>query len=44
MEKIQKEYLQRLRSDMKEHGIDLVIITGTDAHQSENPPAHWRDR
>lgn len=44
MGKIQKEYLRRLREDMKARGIDLAIITGTDAHQSENPPAHWRDR
>ena len=29
---------------MKEKGIDAVIISGTDPHQSENPPAHWRGR
>ena len=38
------EYLQRLRQAMKEHGIDLCIITGTDPHQSEIPPHHWRGR
>lgn len=44
MEKIQKQYLAALRADMKAHGMDAVIINGTDPHQSENPPAHWRDR
>lgn len=44
MEKIQKQYLAALRADMKAHGLDAVIINGTDPHQSENPPAHWRDR
>lgn len=29
---------------MSEKGIDAVVITGTDPHQSENPPAHWRGR
>lgn len=29
---------------MKEHGIDAVVITGTDPHQSELPPHHWRGR
>lgn len=29
---------------MKEHGIDAVVITSTDPHQSENAPAHWRGR
>ena len=38
------EYLERLRAVMKEKGIDAVIISGTDPHQSENPPAHWRGR
>lgn len=38
------EYLERLRAVMKEEGIDAVIISGTDPHQSENPPAHWRGR
>lgn len=44
MEKINKEYLAELRKAMKAHGIDAVIISGTDPHQSENPPAHWRGR
>lgn len=29
---------------MKQHGIDAVVITGTDPHQSELPPHHWRGR
>lgn len=44
MEKKNKEYLGRLRKAMKEHGIDAVIISGTDPHQSELPPQHWRGR
>lgn len=44
MEKKNAEYLQRLRQVMADKGIDAVIITGTDPHQSENPPAHWRGR
>lgn len=38
------EYLQRLRKAMNEHGIDFCIISGTDPHQSELPPRHWRGR
>lgn len=44
MEKKNKEYLERLRKAMKEHGIDTVIISSTDPHQSELPPLHWRGR
>ena len=44
MDKVNKEYLERLRKAMKEHGIDAVVISGTDPHQSELPPAHWRGR
>lgn len=44
MEKVNKQYLDRLRKVMKEHDIDAVIISGTDPHQSELPPAHWRGR
>lgn len=44
MEKIQSKYLAELRQMMQKQGIHTVIITGTDPHQSENPPAHWRDR
>ena len=44
MEKVNKEYLARLRKVMKEHGIDAVVISGTDPHQSELPPMHWRGR
>ncbi len=44
MKKIQAEYLAALRDLMQKQGIHTVIISGTDPHQSENPPAHWRDR
>lgn len=44
MEKKNKEYLGKLREAMKEHGIDAVVISGTDPHQSELPPSHWRGR
>lgn len=44
MEKIQKTYLANLRKMMSAEGIHTVIISGTDPHQSELPPAHWRDR
>lgn len=44
MDKIQKTYLDNLRKMMAEDGIHTVIISGTDPHQSELPPAHWRDR
>ena len=44
MEKKNLEYLRRLREAMKTRGIDAVIISGTDPHQSELPPAHWRGR
>lgn len=44
MDKVNKEYLARLRKAMKDHGIDAVVISGTDPHQSEIPPHHWRGR
>lgn len=44
MEKKNLEYLRRLRDVMKNHAIDTVVISGTDPHQSELPPAHWRGR
>lgn len=44
MEKKNLEYLKRLRAVMQEKGIYAVIISGTDPHQSENPPQHWRGR
>ncbi len=44
MEKIQMTYLANLRKMMADNGIHTVIISGTDPHQSELPPAHWRDR
>lgn len=44
MEKKNLEYLARLRKAMTEHGIDTCIVSGTDPHQSELPPHHWRGR
>lgn len=44
MEKINTQYLAELRKTMKDHGIDAVVISGTDPHQSELPPMHWRGR
>lgn len=44
MEKKNLTYLANLREAMKKHGIDVCIITGTDPHQSEIPPHHWRGR
>lgn len=38
------EYLAALRKVMQEKGVDAVIISGTDPHQSELPPRHWRGR
>lgn len=38
------KYLTDLREVMKEKNIDCVIISGTDPHQSELPPRHWRGR
>lgn len=44
MEKENKKYLADLRQVMKQEGVDCVIISGTDPHQSELAPAHWRCR
>ena len=44
MEKKNMEYLERLRKAMSDHGIDACVISGTDPHQSELPPHHWRGR
>lgn len=44
MEKKNLQYLAKLREVMKEKGIDACVITGTDPHQSELPPHHWRGR
>ncbi|MDE6010495.1 MAG: aminopeptidase P family protein [Muribaculaceae bacterium] len=44
MEKKNLTYLANLREAMKNHGVDVCIITGTDPHQSEIPPHHWRGR
>lgn len=37
-------YLAALRKAMQDNDVYAVIISGTDPHQSENPPAHWRGR
>lgn len=37
MEKKNLEYLRLLRETMKSHGIDAVVVSGTDPHQSELP-------
>ena len=44
MKKKNLTYLANLREAMKQHGIDACVITGTDPHQSEIPPHHWRGR
>ncbi len=44
MEKKNLTYLANLREAMKQHNVDVCIITGTDPHQSEIPPHHWRGR
>lgn len=44
MQKPNVKYLADLRQAMKDHGIDAVVITSTDPHQSEIAPAHWRGR
>ena len=44
MEKKNLQYLASLRDAMKKHGVDACVITGTDPHQSELPPMHWRGR
>lgn len=41
MDKIQDK-LTRLRSSMKDSGIDAYIIPSTDPHMGENIPDHWR--
>lgn len=38
------QYLAEIRKIMNSKGIDALIISGTDPHQSELPPAHWRGR
>ena len=42
MEKNNLEYLARLRKAMADNGIAATVISSTDPHQSELPPAHWR--
>ena len=44
MEKKNPEYIARLRKTMADHGIDAVVVSNTDPHQSELPPHHWRGR
>lgn len=44
MQKKNLEYIARLREAMNKQGIDAVVVSGTDPHQSELPPSHWRGR
>ncbi len=44
MEKPNLKYLAALRQEMQKEGVDVVVISGTDPHQSELPPRHWRCR
>jgi len=44
MQKKNPEYIARLREVMAQHGIDAIVVSGTDPHQSELPPHHWRGR
>lgn len=43
-EKKNMQYLAELRKAMQDNDIYAVIVSGTDPHQSELPPAHWRGR
>lgn len=43
-EKKNLQYLAALRKAMQDNDVYAVVISGTDPHQSENPPAHWRGR
>ena len=36
--------LESLRTYMKDEGLDAYIVTGSDPHGSEIPPARWRTR
>jgi len=38
------ERVAALRKQMQTHGLGACVIPGTDPHQSENPPAHWKVR
>lgn len=42
--KVEKERLHALRELMASEGIACCIISDTDPHHSEVPPAHWRGR
>ena len=42
MDSIYKLRLEKVRSLMRARGLDAVIITGTDPHQSEYPAARWK--
>lgn len=44
MEKPEATRLAALREAMSRNNIDCTIISSTDPHQSEIPPAHWRGR
>ena len=42
MDNIHSFRLEQVRSLMRARGLDAVIITGTDPHQSEYPAARWK--
>ncbi len=44
MEKKNVKYLSDLRAAMQKAGVHTTVISGTDPHQSELPPHHWRGR
>lgn len=44
MERPEASRLAALREAMTKNNIDCTIISSTDPHQSEIPPAHWRGR
>lgn len=44
MNKPEFQRLKALRDAMSKENIDCTIISSTDPHQSEIPPAHWRGR
>ena len=39
-----RERLTALRSLMREAGLAAYVVTSSDPHQSEYPPAHWKHR
>ncbi len=39
-----KRRLEKLRGVMKDKGIDVYIVNGSDPHKSEYPPSRWKTR